>query len=315
MKSYRINFLLASLFAVFLTACSGAFVNEPAPIFETFPSQFLIGDTYILKNHQKIDGNIAGIGTTLIIEDGALVMGDISLVGGNLEISGRVAGDVNVFAGTSNVENTAIITGNINQIFQKVNVEPNALVSGEINTYVFPTAAGRNTGEGIVSILEWLRPVRILYVKLAQILALVFVTILTIYLFKLPTLKVSNAIRCNLPAAWGAGLLSYIAAPIISIVFIITICLSPVGLIMLLAFLLSIIWGWVALSSIAGGKITEWLKLDWDDEPSAILGAFVIGIATSLISIIPCIGFLINLVIASFGLGGVLLSRFGTCKE
>lgn len=315
MKSHRISVLLTAFLAILLAGCAGMTIDEKIGVLETFPSQFLVGDTYVLKNNQKIDGNIVGIGTTLIIEDGAIVMGDISLIGSNLEVDGRVAGSLNIFAGSSIIRNSAIITGNINQMFQAVEIEPNALVTGEMNTYIFPTGSGSPTGGEVVNLLGWLQPRRILMVKLAQILAMTLVTLLVIYLFREPTLKVNRSIRGNLPAAWGAGLLTYFAAPIIAVVFIVTICLSPVGLIVLLALMLSITWGWVALASIVGEQIDNWFKLDWRVEPAAILGAVILGIATALISFIPCLGIIINLVIASFGLGGVLLSRFGTSKE
>lgn len=301
--------------ALLLSGCTPDLESDRTPYFETFPGQFLVGDVYILHKHQKIDGDIAGIGTTLIIEEGALVMGDISLVGSTLELDGRVAGDLNIFAGTSLISGTAIVTGDINQTFPAAEIEPNALVSGEINTYVIPTLGGAPSGEQVANLFSWLRPQRILLFKLGQVLAMMLVTLIVINLFTEPTLKVNRAIRCNLPAAWGAGLLSYIAAPIISIVFIITICLSPVGLLVLIAFLLALLWGWVALASIIGSQVKLWLKLDWDVQPSTVLGAAVLGIATALISFIPCLGFFINMVIASFGLGGVLLSRFGTCEE
>ncbi len=316
MKPHLTRLLFAVLLtALLLTGCTTELVSEKAPYFETFPGQFLVGDVYILHKHQKIDGDIAGIGTTLIIEDGALVMGDITLIGSTLELEGRVAGELNIFAGSSGIRNTAIITGDVNQIFTAADIEPNALVTGAINTYVFPTVNGAPSGEEIVDVFSWLRPQRILLFKLAQVLAMMLVTLIVISLFTEPTLKVTHAIRCNLPAAWGAGLLSYIAVPIISIVFIITICLSPVGLLVLIAFLLALLWGWVALAAIIGNQVKILLKLDWGVQASAVLGAAIFGIGTALISFIPCLGFFINMVIASFGLGGVLLSRFGTCEE
>lgn len=316
MKSRRTKLLLAALLAaLLLVGCSIDLGIGRPPSPETFPGQFLVGDVYILKNHQKIDGDIAGIGTTLIIEDGATVMGDISLIGGTLEIEGRVAGELNIFAGSSVIRDTAIINGDVNQIFTAAKIEPNALVTGAINTYVFPTASGAPGGEEVVNLFSWLHPQRILLFKIGQVLAMMLATLIVISLFTEPTLKVTHAIRSNLPAAWGAGLLSYIAAPIISIVFIITICLSPVGLLVLIAFLLALLWGWVALAAIIGNQVKILLKLDWGVQASAVLGAAIFGIGTALISFIPCLGFFINMVIASFGLGGVLLSRFGTSEE
>jgi hypothetical protein len=316
MKPYQTKLLLAVfLAALLLTGCSSDLVSDEGLSFETFPGQFLVGDVYVLRKHQKIDGDIAGIGTTLIIEDGALVMGDISLVGSTLEIDGRVAGELNIFAGSSVIRDTAIIAGDVNQVFTAAEIVPNALVTGAINTYIFPNFSRGPSGEEITDLLSWLRPQRIFLFKLGQVLAMMLATLIVISLFADPTLKVTRAINSNLPAAWGAGLLSYIAAPIISLVFIITICLSPVGLLVLIAFLLSLLWGWVALASIIGNQVKIWFRLDLGIKASAILGAAVFGVGTALISFIPCLGFFINMVIASFGTGGVLLSRFGTYED
>lgn len=312
MKSLWTKVLLVMLAAVVLTACTSTPAKPTESEFRTtFPSQFIVGDTYILKSHDRIDGNIVGIGTSLIIEEDALVMGDISLVGSNLEISGRVAGDLNVLAGSAFIKDTAIITGNINQIFQTTDIAPKALVTGEINTYTFPSATGGEAGTKVINLLEWLRPGRVIALQAGRVLALVLFSLIGIYLFKIPTARIASALKSNPPAAWGAGLLTIITIPLIALVLIITICLSPAGILLIIVWLVSSIWGRVALSSIVGGKVINWLKLDWAVEPATILGALILGIISSLLFFIPCIGFLLNLMITATGIGGVLLGRFG----
>jgi hypothetical protein len=316
MKPLRTKRFLVLLCLIVLTACISTPAQTTEPEFRTtFPSQFIAGDTYILKSNEKIDGNIVGIGTTLIIEEDALVMGDISLIGSNLEVSGRVAGDLNLLAGSSYIKDTAIITGDINQIFQTINISPYALVTGEINTYTFPSAAGGDVGTKVISLLEWLHPGRIIALQGALVLALVLLSLIGIYLLKVPTTRIASAIKTNLPAAWGAGLLTIITIPVVAVILIITICLSPVGILLIITCLVCSLWGWVALSIIVGSRVIEWLKLDWPIEPTTIFGAFILGLISSVLSFIPCIGFFINLIITAIGIGGVLLSRFGTNPE
>ena len=298
--------------AVILTGC----INTPAQpdeseIWTTFPSQFIVGDTYILKSHEKIDGNIVGIGTTLILEENALVMGDISLIGSNLEVDGRIAGDLNVLAGSALIKDTAIITGNINQFFQTIEIKPKALVTGEINTYSFPSAANGQTSTRVSQLIEWLRPGNVAAIQGVRIIGLILISLIGIYLLKTPTTRITSALGSNLPAAWGAGLLTIITIPIVAFILIISICLSPIGILLILAYLICILWGWVALSSYFGTNLIKWLKLDWAVEPATILGALILGITASLIAFIPCIGFLLNLMLTATGIGGVLLSRFG----
>jgi len=315
MKS-RWSKLFPLLFTVFLlSSCIGiGFRAEEEKLSASYPSQFLVGDVYVLKEHEKIDGNIAGIGTTLVIEDGATVMGDISLVGSQVEVFGNVAGDTNVFAGTTHIHNTAIINGSINQIAHQINIEPGAHISGEINTFAFPTQLSiRDTGK-LENILDWLHPTGWIAFQLIRNLVLVFIAILIIFLFKLQTLRVVHSIKKNVAVSWGVGLLVILAAPIVSLFLIITICLSPIGIILILAFLIADIWGWAGISFIIGNNLTRWLKLDWPEEATVAIGAVLLGLASTLLAFLPCVGFMISTMVSAVGLGGIVISKLGTIK-
>ncbi len=315
MKFRLTKFLPILLILIILSSCSvipGETIGDIASSEDAYPSQFLNGDVYILKDGEKIEGNISGVGTTLVIEEGAAVVGDISLLASNLEVNGKVEGDINLFAGTSAFYENALITGSINQIFNQLETEPGAVIKGEINTYVFPTSGESNFGKGLVNIMEWLKPGFWFGLQVGRLLILVLFSVLAVYLFKDPTFRVEQAIRKNPAVSWGAGIITLFFVPLIALVFIVTICLSPVGFIFVLAILIGSLWGWAALGGIVGDKFSQWLKIDSSDVGATALGTTIIGIIISLISLIPCVGFVINLTISAIGLGGVLLSRFGT---
>ena len=315
MKS-RWSKLLPLLFTVFLLgACIGSgFRAEEEKLSVSYPSQFLVGDVYVLKEHEIIDGNIAGIGTTLVIEDGAAVMGNISLIGSRVEIFGSVDGDTNVFAGTTHIHNTAIINGSINQIAHQINIEPDAYISGEINTFAFPTQLSIGDAGKLENISDWLHPTGWMTFQLIRNLVLVLITILIIFLFKMPTLRVVRCIKINVAVSWGIGLLVILATPIVSLFLIITICLSPIGVILILAFLIADIWGWAGISFIIGNNLTRWLKLDWPEEAEVAIGAVLLGLASTLLAFLPCVGFMISMMVSAVGLGGIVLSKLGTIK-
>ena len=313
MKPYRNSIFSLTIIAFLVTACTGAGLKGSDDDFwETYPGQFLAGDVYILQNHEKINGDIAGVGTTLVIEEGATVIGDITLIGSNLEVAGRIAGDVNVIAGSSFIKESALITGSVNQAFHQLNIHPGADVFGEINSYEFPTQSMADGGEGLSKFLEWFRPSTIIIYHLIRELVYILMSLLAISLFKVPTMRGVTSLRKSPAAAWGAGLITMIAIPIISLIFVITVCLSPIAVILILAFLLSLLWGWIIVASAIGQQLTKWLRLDWKVETATIFGSVVVGLITSLISIIPCVGLLINSMIAAAGLGSVLLSHYGT---
>jgi len=302
----------ALLLPILLGACTGAPFQDTHPgSGETFPSQFITGEVYVLKSGQTVEGDVTGVGTTLIIEENAVVRGDVSLVGSSLDISGSILGDVNVFAGTSVIRDTAKINGSINQIFHQIEIEPNAVVSGEINEFVLPAKPGADFGEGFANFLDWLRPDRILAFQIGRVILFTFIAVLVTYVLKTPTIRISSAITTNPITAWGAGIITWISAPVISFVLIITICLIPFGVLLILAFLIGMLWGWIALSFLVGEIFAVWLKLEWSEEGVAAVGALILGVLTVLISFIPCLGFFINQIIGVFGLGGVLISRFG----
>ena len=317
MRSQKTKLLPFLLAVLLLSACTGSgfSVDEEKALFTTYPSQFLMGDIYVLNKYEKVDGNIVGIGTTLVIEDGAAVVGDISLIGGQMDISGNVTGDINVFAGTTHVYETAIISGGINQIAHQINVDPGAHISGEINTFTFPMKLSSEIVGGVEETLSWLRPAGWIAFQLIKNLILIFITALIIFLFEKPTLRVARCIKKQVVVSWGAGLLVMIAAPIVSLVLIITICLSPIGIILILAFLLANIWGWAGISFVIGDNVARWLKLDWPEEAEAATGAVLLGLGSTLLAFLPCIGFMISMMISSVGLGGIVLSKFGTIEK
>jgi hypothetical protein len=309
--------LTLALLALSLAACSLRSAEQTSAdgFSETYPSQFLSGDMYILKKNERIAGNISGVGTTLIIRQGALVTGDISVIGGTLEIDGTVEGNVNVFAGYAKLGDTAVIKGSLNQIFNQTDISPQAVVNGKINTFVIPVSADQNLGKDVINLLEWLKPGFWLLLQSLRIVALLIFTLIATALFNQPTFSVIAAVRKNPAVAWGAGLLTIFSLPVISLVLIVTICLSPIGLIMLLALLISVVWSWAVISNMVGIQLTKWLHLQWSVEGTAVFGALLVGIAISAITLIPIVGFFINTLFCSIGVGGILLSRFGTADS
>ena len=300
------------LLLILLTGCAPTIFTSGASDEFAYPSQFLIGETYILENGERIEGDIVGVGTNLTIRQGARVTGDISLMGSMLDMAGESDGDINVFAGTSVVRDTAFIRGDINQISHQALIEPNARILGEANTYIFPNIPGKGLGKGVNTFINLFRPANWIGLLAGRIIIFVLTALLVVSLFPEPTKRVVAGIQGNFAPAWGVGVISLLVVPFISIILIITICLSPIGLILLLLFIASYIWGWIGLSFLFGQRLFSWLGLDQSNEIYAVAGAVTLTIISMLLGLIPLIGFLVNLMISSIGLGGVVFSRFGT---
>jgi len=313
MKSHWIKILCCCIAALFLTACSQLLDSQVEG--STYPSQFIVGDVYILKSNEQINGNIAGIGTMLVIEEGAVVSGDVSLIGSNLDLSGQVNGDLNLVAGTSIIADSAVIMGDINQTYHQIQVSPNAQIRGLTNTFVFPSRSGTSSLFSISDLFKWVRPSRIAAIQAIRITFWVIIAVLILGLFPDPTSRVIAAIRSNLIPAIGVGIISLFIFPVVALILIITICLSPIGIILLFAIAISYIWGWITISFMLGIQLTSWLNLDWKKEAVAALGAFCLGLLTTLLVFIPLMSIIINVAISSVGIGGVIFSRFGTFNQ
>ena len=316
MRSQWINRITIIALSVLMVSC----ISIPEHLGDigketTYPSQFIFGDVYILKENEKINGNIAGIGTTLVIESGAIVTGDISLIGSNLELSGQVFGDINVVAGTSIIGDTAVIKGDINQALHQIQISPKAIITGSSNTYSFPSKPGSDSGFRFSDLLSWIKPSRIIILFMVRILLWILAALLVVGLFPEPTNRVIKAIRSNPVPAFAVGLISLIIFPIVAAILIISVCLSPIGLIMLIALVICYLWGWVSISFLLGNQIRTWLGFNWDNTVISIIGALSLGFLTMVLFFIPLLGILLNLSITSIGVGGVVFSRFGTYTQ
>jgi len=312
MKTRPIEILTLLFLLVTLNSCTANEVTPDVDNGSVYSDQFLIGDTYILENGTRIEGDIVGIGTNLIIHEKASVSGNISLVGSVLNLSGEVKGDINVFAGASTIRDTAVIYGDINQIFHQALISPNAHILGESNTYAFPYLFGDSLWKGITTFVSWYRPANWFLFFLARMIGFVLIALMVIILFPKPTGRVVAGIEDNIAPAWGVGIISLLILPFISVILIITICLSPLGLLLLLLLLISYIWGLIGLSFLFGRRLWGWLGLEQSKEIITVTGAICLTFLSMLLRFIPLVGFLIHLMISAIGLGGVIFSCFGT---
>jgi cytoskeletal protein CcmA (bactofilin family) len=315
MKSIWIKLVPFLLVTILLSACSKYAPAIPSGKSEnTFPSQFLSNDVYILKDGETIDGNIAGVGTTLIIEKGAIVTGSISLIDGQMEISGIVEGDINVLAGTTYIHSTATIGGEINQASHQLEIDPEARVAGKINTFTLPIEGNVIETEEIASLADWIHPSVWIIIEFVRNFSLVFINILIVFLFKEPTLRLTHTIKNRKMVSWGVGLLIFFALPLVSLVLLATICLSPIGIILFITFLIANVWAWTGISLIIGNVFTKWLKLNWAEEAKVTVGSIILGLISTLLAFLPLIGLALNITVSAVGMGGIILSKIGTSE-
>jgi hypothetical protein len=111
----------------------------------------------------------------------------------------------------------------------------------------------------------------------------------------------------------GAGLLTAVLAPLALVAITITIILIPVTLVAILVLFAAWLLGWIALGTELGRRIASIVKMEWAPAISAGVGTFVLFfIFGGFREMITCIGWLPHFLVSIWGLGAVLMTRFGT---
>jgi len=283
--------------------------------------QVVFGGTYTLHSGETLPGDLAVFGGQATIEEGAVVAGDVVAFGGQLEIAGHVQGDLAAFGGAVHLARTARVDGDLAG-FGRVTQEPGAQVQGKIvegspfkfglpdsivSPHLLPfSIPARGLGPGTTLLALMIRVIR----TLVTILAVTAIGALAVVLLPKQTRQVSETAQQSLAPSFGVGCLGLVALAIASTLLAITI----IGLLALpflwIAAAVVILFGWIAMGLLVGEQVLQALHFgNVTPIVSAIIGVFVI----SLLAAAPvCIGPLFTVLVASMGVGAVILSRLGT---
>jgi predicted flap endonuclease-1-like 5' DNA nuclease len=273
----------------------------------------VFGDDFLLEEGERLDGDLAVLGGNVMLEPDSVVDGDLLVMGGSVTAEGEIDGDVVVFGGDVDLRDTASVGGDLVALGGTV-TGAEEVVKGKISegfsfgrlpTIRFPQTATRWrlwSGSGN-SVLGWfLRGLR----ALGSALVLALLGLLAVSLWPKQADLVADTVWRNSSASFGVGFLTYLVVAGLVVLLVITICLSPL---LALAAAVAFLFGWVALGWLVGRRLLVALKAKgvapiWE----ASLGVFLI----TLLGAIPCIGWLVWFVGGAFGLGAVVLTRFGT---
>jgi hypothetical protein len=268
----------------------------------------VVGDSYRLESGQTLNNDLTVIGGNALVEEDAIVNGDVAVIGGNVRIDGRINGEISVLGGNVNLGDTAVVQGDVNTIGGSVQRSPQAVVHGE----QVGDRPGRITTMRTPGVTVSFDPITGPLMAIFQALAVGALALL-VNLFAAPQMDRTGRTALAQPIiSGGVGLLTIIVAPALLIIIGITIILLPVSLLGLLALGIAGLFGWLSLGLILGRQIAIWLKQPWSDPIHAGAGTLTLSLISSMLNLVPCIGWLANLLIGLIGLGAVLLTRFGT---
>jgi len=288
------------------------------PAFAEGPNdgRVIFGGDFTLESGEELDGDLAVFGGNVVLEEGSLVDGDVAVIGGRARVAGKVDGDLVIFGGSVKLESTAVIEGDLVAFGGQIERAEGAIVRGEIVRgpgfefegltwgWRFPTGPYVNRWPD--------RLFRFLFgVFQAGLvtLALMALGVLIVLFWPKQTELVGQAILAAPLSGLGVGFLTAIVAAALATLLAITICLLPMSFFVAVATLAAILFGWTAVGLLVGQRLLAALKVQEMNQLVAVLmGVLLI----SLLTAVPCLGWLFAVVVGSLGLGAVVLTRFGT---
>jgi len=308
---------LKTIWAILLMAILLA-VAPPALAFDGgMPDgQVVFGEDFTLPAGETLEGDLVVFGGDVTLEDGSTVEGDVVVWGGSVEVAGTVEGDMVAFGGDVHLLETATVYGDLATMGGAVEREEGAEVRGERITG--PWADGWQFWPMLPTVINARFPIhrgpaalgiRLFVGGLRSVLTIVLMAGLAglvAVLWPHAAVRVGRTgIQAFIPSL-GVGLLTMIVAAIACLGLTVTICLSPVVPLLAIGTAIATIFGWAALGILIGERILGAHRASpfWG-------GALGSGLLT-LLSAIPCLGWMVGLLGACVGLGAVVLTRFGT---
>ena len=279
--------------------------------------QLILGQSYTLESGKVQEGSIIVFGGTLVVEDGARVNGDIFIAGGSLDLKGKVKGAVSSLGSYVNIGDTAVIEKDLSVVGGTVSRSEKASVLGHVDVssgekldFVRPNDVINDLKR--TPVLFDLGPIKDIFGSMSRVLGLAALAALIVLFLNKHVEYVAQTLTVKPLLSFLIGLLSAIVVPALMLLLCITLILFPFGILGLLLLGAAFLFGWIAAGYEVGKRLTASLKLNWAPAIVAAVGAFFLATVSEMANIIPCLGWIIAGFISFFGLGAVVMSRFGT---
>jgi len=283
----------------------------------------VVGDDATVAEGQTVAGNVVVVGGDLCVEEGGQVGGDVLAVGQSLDVAGRVSGDVVAIGAALRVRETAHIGGETVAVGGEVDTSDDATLLGDLIVTPGPDLTDLRLPPIPRNLPAFGRPASVpasrvlnrLVAAFSNALILGVLAGLVLLIWPEPLTRIERAITQAPAAVGGVGCLSVLLFPLLSVVLVVTLILSPLVFLLSLAFLAALLFGWVAMGTLFGERLLAWFgRNEITPRVAGIVGTFALTLLVSVIGALPGFGFL-GLVsgwtLAMVGVGAVVLTRFG----
>ena len=289
---------------------------------EAFDDKVVFGGTFTLESDEIHDGNLVVFGGAVTIERDSTVNGDVVLIGGTVEVGGKVNGSVVGIGGAVRLNEGADVLGDLFTLGAALRREEGTNVRGQvINGFDFAENVSipeESHGSDIApseppKVTVDTSPIlETIWFFFRLFMYAVIAVILMMFLPKHVD-RIANAAVTQPVITSGAGLLTTVLAPFALVALTITIILIPVTLVAILVLFAAWLIGWIAIGTELGRRIAQMMKMEWAPAISAGVGTFILFfVLGGFKELIPCIGLLPHFLISIWGLGAVIMTRFGT---
>lgn len=285
---------------------------------------------YTLGQGETISGDLVVFNGDATLETDSRVDGSVVVWNGNIEVAGTIEGDLVVSGGDIHLQDGAVVRGQVVCSWNcELEQDQGARVDGSIVEGVpwrrFRLEQGKGPSISIPLFEFWAATPRTaahwafgIVRSLAAILVVATVAGLVALILPNQVAQVSRAItEAPLPCL-GFGLLTLVAAAVGIVVLAVTICLSPLSVLVALALGMAGLFGWAGVGVWVGERLLRALNVH-NPVPLLTAGAgtlliTLVGAGLSFTLCLAPLGWLLTLILGCTGLGAVVLTRFGTVE-
>ena len=283
----------------------------------------IFGDNFTLESGDTLTGDLVVFGGNVKIEEDANVQGDMVVIGGNVTLDGIVNGSTVIVGGSTTMGETSVVKGDLVTIGGSLSRDPDSKIEGEVVTNVpapdiripdiqVPNVPNPPSPPNPPNISFDYNPIANFFQMLGTAIAVSLLAMLASLFLQPQIERVSQAVVGQTVIAGSIGLLTGVMAPVVLVILTVTIILIPVTVLAAMALALAWLFGLIAIGTEVGERFTRAINQTWAPPLTAGMGTFLMMLVVGGIGMVPCIGWLTTSLVALIGIGGVVLTIFGT---
>jgi hypothetical protein len=281
-------------------------------VFQPGANGVLFRDSLTVSSRQIYSGDLIAVESSITIEQGATFDGNIILIGGSLESAGSINGDIASLGASAHFAPTATINGTIACMGSAPALDPGVRLTGSVQTmegFSWPLSwtAGPAPEPETGGVDIWYEVSIILF----RLFLLSAVAILIGLFLPTPVERVARTMIVKPAIAFLIGMLTMMASLALFLLLALTVCLSPIAILGSIVVLVAVLLGWVAMGLEIGKPVCGMLGLKVHPAVMAGFGTAMLTLLASVLGYIPFAGQILVLLVMAFGLGAVVLTRFG----